>query len=73
VLDKALLGDKGLEVGHGDVVVVDAVALAGPRCACRVRHREGEDVRVPFDQPLEEGTLADARGARNDDRAAVRR
>jgi len=63
VLDEPVLSDEGLEVGHADVVVVDAVLLAGARGARRVRHGEGEDVGVPLHQALEEGALADARGA----------
>lgn len=73
VLDEAVGGDEVLELGHLHVEVVDAVGLAGPRTTRRVRHGQREGVGVRVEQAPDEGALADARGARDDERAAVGR
>ena len=49
VLDEAVLGDQVLEVRVGDVVVVDAVLLAGPGRARGVRDLDA-DPSVPAEK-----------------------
>lgn len=71
VLDEAVGGDEVLELGHLHVEVVDAVGLAGPRAPRGVRHGQGEGVGVRVEQAPDQRALADARGARDDERAAV--
>lgn len=71
VLDEAVLGDEVLELGHGDEEVVGAVLLAGAGGTRRVRDGQGEAVRVRGEQAAVQGALAHARGARDDERAAV--
>ena len=71
VLDEAILGDEVLELGHGDVVVVYAILLALARGTGGVGDGEGEAVGVVLAQAVVESALADARGARDDNRAAV--
>lgn len=55
----------------GDVMVVHAVLLAGARRARRVRHGKGKGVRVTLEEHLDQGALADAAGAADDQGTAV--
>lgn len=59
VLDEALGVDQRLEVLHGDVMVVDAALLAGPRVPRGVRDRQRERLRVPREEHLVQSALAD--------------
>jgi hypothetical protein len=67
VLDEALLVYQRLEGVLGHEVVLAAVLLAGARCPCGVGYAEAELVGVLFKQALEDGGLAGATGARDDD------
>lgn len=71
MLDEAVLGDEVSESLAGDEVVVDAVGLARARGTGGVRDGEGEGVRVALEEALVEGSLADARGAGDDEGTAV--
>lgn len=73
VLDEAVLCNEVLKVLHLDEVVVDGVLLTGARVAGGVRDGEAEGVWVAFEEQAVESSLADARGAGDDDGAAVRR
>ena len=53
------------------IVIVHAIRLTGPRRPRSMRHGEREDFRVSLEEPFVEGPLAHARGAGDDDRAAV--
>jgi hypothetical protein len=70
VLDEAVCLDQLLEVVAGDEVVFATVLLAGARAAGRVRDAEAA-VGVLGEEALEEGGLAGARGAGDDDWAVV--
>ena len=71
MLDEAVGLDQLLEVVAGDEVVLAAVLLAGARAAGRVRDAEAVAVGVLGEEALEEGGLAGARGAGDDDGAGV--
>jgi hypothetical protein len=71
VLDEAVCLDQLLKVVAGDKVVFATVFLAGARAAGRVRDAEAVAVGVLGEEALEEGGLAGARGARDDDWAVV--
>lgn len=71
VLDEAVLRNKGLERVHSDEVVVDGVALARAGGARGVRHGEDKGIGVALEEELVERALADARGAGDDEGAAV--
>lgn len=71
VLDEAVLGNQPLKVVAGHKVVVHAVRLARARLARRVADGQGEGVGVALAEEVEEGAFADARGAGNNDGAAV--
>lgn len=71
LLDKLVLGNQGLELLLGDVMVVHAVLLAGARRARRVRHGKGKCFRVTLEEHLDQGALSDAAGTADDQGAAV--
>lgn len=72
-LDETALGPQLLESLLGDIVVVDAILLAGSGAAGGVGDGKGEGIGVSLEHELEEGALADARGAGDDDGATVGR
>lgn len=63
MLEEAGGVDEGLEGLGRDEAVVHAVDLAGARGARRAGYREDEGARVPGEEEVVEGSLADARGA----------
>ena len=63
VLNEALLCDQVVELLLGHEVVLDAILLRAARVACGVGDTEAEAVRVVFEEALENGRLAGARGA----------
>jgi hypothetical protein len=71
VLDESVLGDEVFKLGHGDVVVVFAIGLAGARGAGGVRDGEAECVGVLREEAVVECAFADTRGAGDDDGSAV--
>jgi hypothetical protein len=71
MLDESALRDQVLEFLHGYIVVVDVALLAGAWAASSVRDGGHEDVGVPLLQELVERAFAHARGAGDDDGAAV--
>jgi hypothetical protein len=71
VLDETVCLDQLLEVVTGDEVVLATVFLTGARATGRVRDAEAVAVGVLGEEALEEGGLAGARGAGDDDRAIV--
>lgn len=73
VLDEAVAGDEGLEILHGDEVVVHGVLLAGARGAGRVGDGEAEGLGVALEEAVVERALADARGPGDDDGTGIRR
>lgn len=72
-LDETALGLQLLESLLGDIVVVNAILLARSGAAGGMRHGKSEGIGVSLEQELEEGALADARGAGDDDGATVGR
>ena len=73
MLDEAVAGDEGLEILHGDEVVVHGVLLAGARGAGRVGDGEAEGLGVALEEAVVERALADARGPGDDDGTGIRR
>ena len=71
LIDEFVLRDQILELVLADVVVVDAVLLAGAGAPGSVGDGESKDSRVLGKQRFVERALADAAGARDDDGAAV--
>jgi hypothetical protein len=71
MLDEPVRLDELLEILAGDEMVFAAVFLACARAAGRVRDAEAVAVRVLGEEALEEGGLAGARGAGDDDGAVV--
>jgi len=69
VLDETVRLDELLESLAGDKVVLATVLLARARAAGRVRDAEAVAVRVLGEEAFEEGRLAGARGAGDDDGA----
>ena len=72
-LDETALGLQLFESFLGDIVVVDAILLAGSRAAGGMRHGKSKSVGVSLEEELEEGALANARGAGDNDGATIRR
>ena len=70
-LEEVAALDHAPERRHVDEVVLAAVLLAGARAAGRVRDAEAVAVGVLGEEALEEGGLAGARGAGDDDGAGV--
>jgi len=70
VLDKTVRLDQLLEILACDKVVLAPVLLAGARAAGRVRDAEAVAVGVLCEEALEQGGLAGARGA-GDNNGAV--
>lgn len=71
MLDEPVLLHQLSKVIPRDEVVLAAVLLAGARAAGRVRDAEAVAVGVLGEEALEEGGLAGARGAGDDDGAGV--
>ena len=71
MLDEPVRLDELLEILAGNEMVFAAVFLAGARAAGRVRDAEAVAVRVLGEEALEEGGLAGARGAGDDDGAVA--
>ncbi len=62
-----------LEIGRIEEVVVDTFLFAGPGCSGRRRYAQPQPVRKPLEQPPQQRTLADSRGAgENDEMGGVR-
>lgn len=73
VLHEAVLGNEVLERLHSNVVVVDAILLAGARRASSVRNGQAERIGVLLEEAVIQCSLADARRAGYDEGTAVGR
>ena len=69
VLNEALLRDQVVELLPGHEVVLNTILLFAAGASCGVGDAEAEAVRVLLKETLEDGRLASARGARDDNGA----
>lgn len=73
MLNERALFNQGRKLLPGYKEVGDAVCFPWSRFSRRVRDSESECIRVGGEESLDEGSFADARGAGDDDGAAVLR
>lgn len=60
MLNESILGNEVFKVAHRNVMVVDAIVLAGSRRTSRMRDGEAERVGVLRKEAVVQGSFADA-------------
>ena len=73
LLDEAIFRNQILKCLLRDIMVVDAVFLARPRSSCSMRHGKGKGFGFSREQKVDQGSLANTRGAGDDEGTAVDR